>query len=103
MKTHTAEQKKNSYAWESKAIADRGHRKEQTLISEFHTNIAPLDKLTVEFKDRMRLQLDHVTMKLQSVLNGRENDVSARKAKIHKKLARHVNKACNNRYVTTNC
>ena len=44
-----------------------------------------------------RLQLDHVTMKLQSVLNGRENDINARKAAIHKKLAKHVNKACNAR------
>ena len=46
----------------------------------------------------MRVQLDHITMKLQSVLNGRENDVNARKAKIHRKLAKHVNKACNARY-----
>ena len=45
---------------------------------------------------------DHITMKLQSVLNGRENDVSARKAKIHRKLAKHVNKACNARYVLCN-
>lgn len=45
-----------------------------------------------------RLQLDHVTMKLQSVLNGRENDINARKAAIHKKLAKHVNKACNARW-----
>lgn len=36
-------------------------------------------------------------MKLQSVLNGRENDINARKAAIHKKLAKHVNKACNAR------
>lgn len=45
----------------------------------------------------LRVQLDHVTMKLQSVLNGRENDINARKAAIHKKLAKHVNKACNGR------
>ena len=38
-------------------------------------------------------------MKLQSVLNGRENDINARKAAIHKKLAKHVNKACNARRV----
>lgn len=97
IKTHTTEHKKNAFAWEAKSIADRGHRKEQALIQEFHNNIGPLDKMTADFKERMRLQLDHVTMKLQSVLNGRENDVNQRKTLIHKKLAKHVNKACNAR------
>jgi len=99
IKTHTLDAKKSSYAWETKTIADRAHRKEQALIADFHANINPLDKLTADFKERMRVQLDHITMKLQSVLNGRENDVNARKAKIHRKLAKHVNKACNARYV----
>ena len=97
IKTHTGELKKSSFAWESKAIMDRGQRKEQKVVAEFHTNIGPLDKLTDEFKERMKAQLDNVTLKLQSVLNGRENDITARKAQIHKKLARHVNKACNAR------
>jgi hypothetical protein len=99
IKTHTADHKKNQYAWETKAIADRGQRKEVALVAEFHSNIDPLDQLTADFRERMRLQLDHVTLRLQSVLNGRENDVNARKAKIHRKLAKHVNKACNARYV----
>jgi hypothetical protein len=97
IKTHTADTKKNTYAWETKSIADRGQRKEAALVAEFHANINPLDKMTETFKERMRLQLDHITMRLQSVLNGRENDVNARKAKIHRKLAKHVNKACNAR------
>lgn len=97
IKIHTLETKKSSYAWETKSIADRSHKKEQSLIADFHANLDPLNKLADSFKDRMRIQLDLITMKLQSVLNGRENDINARKARIHKKLAKHVNKACNDR------
>lgn len=52
-----------------------------------------------EFKQKLNIQMDHVTMKLQSIVNGKENDVNARKSVIHKKLAKHVNKACNGRFV----
>jgi len=97
IKTHSSDFKKNTYAWEAKSINDRCSRKEKTLLDDFHANIDPLDKLTEVFKDRMRVQLDLITLKLQSVLNGRENDVAARKNRIHKKLAKHVNKACNDR------
>jgi len=57
IKTHTLDAKKSSYAWETKSIADRAHRKEQALIADFHANINPLDKLTADFKERMRVQL----------------------------------------------
>lgn len=97
IKTHATEQKKTAFAWETKGISDRAHKKEQALTSEYQRNINPLDKLVSEFKDRMRVQLDHITLRLQSVLNGRENDVNSRKAAIHRKLAKHVNKACSNR------
>ena len=57
----------------------------------------PLDRMVNEFKEKMRIQIEHITMKLQSVVNGKENDVNARKALVHKKLAKHVHKACNAR------
>ena len=69
------------------------------MCREFNEHIGPLDKLVNEFKDRMRIQLDHITVRLQSVVNGRENDVNPRKAQIHRKLAKHVNKVCNARLV----
>eukprot|EP00981_Chlorochromonas_danica_P005459 scaffold1091_cov164-Ochromonas_danica.AAC.82 len=97
IKSNTQEQKKSSYAWETKSILDRGMRKEQMLVNDFNQHISPLDRMVQEFKEKMKIQLDHITMKLQAVINGKENDVNARKALIHKKLARHVNKACNAR------
>jgi hypothetical protein len=97
IKSHTGEQKKTSYAWETKSLTDREARKEQTLLSEFYAHINPLDKMVNEFKEKLRLQMDHITMKLQSIVNGKENDMNARKAMIHRKLAKHVNKACNSR------
>lgn len=97
IKSHTADQKKSSYAWETKSLIDRGQRKEQHLLNEFHQHMDPLDRMVVEFKEKMKIQLDHITMKLQSILNGKENDINSRKSSIHKKLARHVNKACNAR------
>lgn len=75
-------------------------RKEQNLVGEFYAQMNPLDKMVSDFKDKMKIQLDYVTMKLQSIINGKENDINARKSLIHKKLARHVNKACNARYRT---
>ena len=66
-------------------------------MQDFLLHVNPLDKMVSEFKDKLRIQMDHVTMKLQSIVNGKENDINARKSVIHKKLAKHVNKACNNR------
>jgi hypothetical protein len=97
IKSHTGEQKKSSYAWEIKSLTDREFRKESVLLTEFHNHINPLDKMVNEFKEKLKVQLDHITMKLQSIVNGKENDINARKALIHKKLAKHVNKACNAR------
>ncbi len=73
-------------------------KKEQGLVADFYGHMNPLDKMVTEFKEKMRIQLDHVTLKLQSIVNGKENDINARKSQIHKKLAKHVNKACNGRY-----
>lgn len=97
IKSNTQDQKKNSYAWETKSVLDRGVKKEQMLVNDFNHHIAPLDRMVQDFKDKMRIQLEHITMKLQAVVNGKENDVNARKALIHKKLAKHVNKSCNAR------
>lgn len=97
------EYKKNSYAWETKSLFDRASRKEQNLLKEFHFQMDPLDQLVLEFKEKMRVQLDHITMKLQSIVDDKENDSNSRKAMIHKKLAKHVNKACNLRCVDTTC
>lgn len=101
IKSHTNDQKKSSYAWETKSLIDRQIRKEQQLIQDFQLHIEPLDRMVNEFKEKLRIQMDHVTMKLQSIVNGKENDVNARKSMIHKKLAKHVNKACNGRYYTS--
>ena len=57
----------------------------------------PFDKLVTELRDRMVRQYEHVTVKMQSILNGRENDINKRKTQIHQKLSKHVNKACNSR------
>eukprot|EP01031_Cornospumella_fuschlensis_P028976 gene28976-34969_t len=97
IKSHMNEQKRNAYAWETKSLLDRGMKKDLALVNDFHHHINPLDKLVTEFKEKMKIQLEHITMKLQAVVNGKENDVNARKALIHKKLAKHVNKACNGR------
>jgi hypothetical protein len=97
IKSHTQEQKKSSYAWEIKSLTDREIKKEQILLSEFHQHINPLDRMVNEFKEKMRLQMEHITMKLQSIVNGKENDINEKKALIHRKLAKHVNKACNAR------
>lgn len=97
IKAHTTENKKQSYAWETKALVDRGNNKNRMLQETFNSLVGSLDTTVQEFKDRMKVQLDHVTMRLQAVMNGRENDINSRKAAIHRKLAKHVNKACNAR------
>lgn len=60
-------------------------------------SMQPFDKLVSQLKERMQIQLDHVTTKMQSVLNGRDSDVNRRKANIHRRFSKHVSKACNNR------
>eukprot|EP01038_Epipyxis_sp_PR26KG_P008891 gene8891-11991_t len=97
IKTYANDHKKNSFAWESKSLLDRMDRKDMNLIQQFNDQIGPMDKLVNEFKDRMKVQLERITVRLQSVVNGRENDVNSRKAAIHRKLAKHVNKSCNAR------
>lgn len=97
LKPHTSEVRRSSVAWEGKFVADRAHKRDQLLNKEFNLTLMPFDKAVTDLRDRMVRQYEHVTVKMQSVLNGRENDINKRKTGIHQKLAKHVNKACNAR------
>jgi len=97
LKPHTSEVRRSSVAWEGKFVADRAHKRDQLLNKEFNMTLMPFDKAVSDLRDRMVRQYEHVTVKMQSVLNGRENDINKRKTGIHQKLAKHVNKACNTR------
>jgi hypothetical protein len=97
LKPHTSEVRRSSVAWEGKFVSDRAHKRDQAANKEYNLTLMPFDKLVAELRDRMVRQYEHVTVKMQSVLNGRENDINKRKATIHSKLAKHVNKACNSR------
>ena len=97
IKPHTNDVRRSSIAWEGKFTNDRAHRMDQNLNKEFNVVLMPFDKLVDDLRQRMVKQLEFVTIKMQGMLNGREQDINKRKADIHKKLALHVNKACNNR------
>lgn len=97
VRPHTSEVKRSSIAWEGKFTADRAHRRDTALHRDFNLAMLPFDKCVSELRERMVKQLEHVTVKMQSVLNGRESDINKRKAAIHRKLGKHVNKSCNAR------
>jgi len=42
----------------------------------------------------MAQQASQVTAKMQGVLNNRDTEIMQRKAKVHKRLARHVARTC---------
>ena len=90
IKPHTSEVRRSSIAWEGKFVADRAHKMDQALNKEFNLSLMPFDKLVTELRERMVRQLDNVTVKMQGILNGREQDINKRKALLHKKLAVRV-------------
>ena len=97
VRPHTSEVKRSSIAWEGKFTADRAHRRDTALHRDFNLAMLPFDNCVSELRERMVKQLEHVTVKMQSVLNGRESDINKKKAAIHRKLGKHVNKSCNAR------
>ena len=70
------------------------HRPIPYSSTQHHAAMEPVEAMVQKFKNRMMTQLDKIVGKLNSVVNGRETDVTARKASIHKRLAKHVNNHC---------
>lgn len=70
---------------------------EENLYAFFKENITPLNQLSNELKSKLKIQMSQVTMKLQSLINGKEEDTKEKKIELHKTLAKHVTKACNAR------
>jgi hypothetical protein len=91
---HTSEQKKKSIAWEAKLVVDRARGRANEISGRFVESLAPYDKKVTELKERLLLTLEHVTMRMQSLLNGRDKDIAKRKGDTHKRLTRHVKRAC---------
>jgi hypothetical protein len=94
---HTNDQKRSSMAWEGKFAADRAFKREQSFNRDYNLTLQAFDKLIGQLKERMHYQYEHVIVTLQSVFNGRDAFLNQRKERIDKKLAKYVNKVCNNR------
>ena len=92
-----AEDKKKKLAWEGKLIVDRATKHQSGNLGSFQAALAPFEKMVSQLKEKLLLQLEQVTMKMQSILNTRDKDINARKAAIFKRLSKHVKKVCNNR------
>lgn len=99
IRPHSSTQRRSAVAWEGKTAADRAHKMDQSLLKEFNLLLQSFDALVKELRERMRVHSDVVNAKMRAVLLGRDNDVNKRKVIIHKKLAKFVNKECNNRRV----
>lgn len=97
IKTHTADQKRSMVAWEGRFISDRALKREQNTQNEFQESLQPFEKAVQLLRERMREQLERITIKLQSVLNGRDVEINKRKTKIHNRFGQHVQKSCSNR------
>jgi hypothetical protein len=97
IRPHTSEIRRSSVAWEGKFISDRSNRKEQSLNKDFNISIQPFDKLCADIKERLHVQLQSVMMRMQAILNGRDNEVNKRKTQIQQRFGKHVNKSCNSR------
>ena len=99
IKPHTSDVRKKNVAWEGKFTIDRSTKRDHQMSTDFNMCIAPFEQKVEELRTRMRVQRDQITVKMQSILNGRDNDVNKRKTTIHKKLARYVKKVCNDRRI----
>jgi ElaB/YqjD/DUF883 family membrane-anchored ribosome-binding protein len=87
----------NTISWEGKLCMERSMKKDTAMLKDFSMLLQSFDKLVSDLKERMKLQYESVHMKMKSVMNNRDNDINKRKVTIHKKLAKYVNKECNNR------
>lgn len=94
---HSSDNQRASIAWEGKYLSDRVHKKDLAAAKTFNLTLGPYDKLVIDLRERMKSQLDRITTKMQSALNGQDNDINKRKVSVHKRLAKHVNKFCTQR------
>jgi hypothetical protein len=91
---NSSEDKKKKLAWEGKLIVDRATRRDSMASSQFSLAMQPFEKKARVLKERLLMQLETVTMKMQSILNGRDRDINSRKAAIFKRLSKHVKQVC---------
>jgi hypothetical protein len=94
---HVSEIKKKNAAWEAKLVLDRSQKKATDVAGRFQSSMSPYDRKVTELKERLLLTLEHVTMKMQSLLNGRDRDIGKRRGDTHRRLTKHVRRACNAR------
>jgi len=97
IRPHTTDQKRSLVAWEGRFMSDRALKREQNTQHEFNASLQPFDQSVKMLKERMHEQLERITVKLQSVLNGRDLEMNKRKTKINNRFAQHVQKSCSNR------
>jgi glucan-binding YG repeat protein len=96
-RTYSSEHHRHGVAWEGKYMQDRSLRREQLVLRDYNLSLAPFEKLAHDLRDRMKLQLERITSKMQAALTGQDNDISKRKGAVHRLLAKHVNSACSSR------
>ncbi len=97
VKPHTTDQRRNAVSWEAKFATERSTKRDIAFFNRYESSLQPFDKLVVELRGRMSIQLELFKTKMQSALNGKDNDINRRKAVIHKKFSKYVSKACNSR------
>ena len=95
VKPHTTDQRRNAVSWEAKFATERSTKRDIAFFNRYESSLQPFDKLVVELRGRMSIQLELFKTKMQSALNGKDNDINRRKAVIHKKFGKYVSKACN--------
>lgn len=97
VRPQASKSKQVSVAWETKFIMDRSSKREALLTREFNNSMLPFEGLVDDLRHRLHSQLQHIMLKMRTILNGRDGEISLRKSDIHKKLGKHVNKSCNAR------
>ena len=97
IKSHTTDQRRSAVSWEAKFATERSTKRDIAFFNKYESSMQPFDKLVVELRGRMSIQLELFKTKMQSALNGKDNDINRRKAVIHKKFSKYVSKACNSR------
>ena len=97
IKSHTTDRGRNAVSWEAKFATERSTKRDIAFFNKYESSMQPFDKLVVELRGRMSIQLELFKTKMQSALNGKDNDINRRKAVIHKKFSKYVSKASNSR------
>ena len=94
---HTETHKRKVVEWETRCASARADRALKRLIDYSASSLAPFDRLVRELTVLMAQQATQVTAKMQGVLNNRDNEIMQRKARIHKRLSKHVTRTCHAR------